>query len=107
MNVRLNDACWGYYEHDSSEDKKNCLAGAKDSYDEFEYNCRSSRASAAFLKYHLYEFCRQNAPHRVGVRTWAKTPPNDNDAKNHTLHSTVDIADDEFKDARDTYDKAV
>jgi len=48
---------------------------ASKSYDRYEYNRRSSRASAVFLKYDLYEYCRKqladSAP-RPAVQAWAR-----------------------------------
>ena len=53
----LNAAYWGYFDQDEAE-KENTLAGANAGFDALEYNRVSSRASAIFLKYHLFEFCR-------------------------------------------------
>ena len=59
MARNLNAAYWGIYDEQSAESARKTRIGADASYDSFEYNRISSRASAIFLKRHLFEFCRQ------------------------------------------------
>ena len=99
----LNAAYWGYYDQLASAqealakattkeelEKAKALAdgaagirtGANNDYDKFEYNRISSRASAIFLKHHLFEFCRgiasgaidlgESTPGLPSAADWAK-----------------------------------
>ncbi|MDO5106651.1 MAG: hypothetical protein Q4D39_00100 [Coriobacteriaceae bacterium] len=93
--MRLNAAYWGYFDQDESS-RAETLEGANNSYNKFEYNRISSRASAIFLKHHLFEFCR-----RVASR------PIDNAGKKLPLPSagdwTLPLSSPAFKAPLDAY----
>ena len=54
----LNRAYWGYFDLPAGEDREALGVVADAAYERLEYNRTSSMASAIFLKYDLYSFCR-------------------------------------------------
>ena len=54
----LNATYWGFFDETSESKRAETRRGADTAYNAIEYNRISSRASAIFLKVHLFEFCR-------------------------------------------------
>lgn len=54
----LNRAYWGYFDLPVGEEREALGVAADEAYERLEYNRNSSMASAIFLKYDLYSFCR-------------------------------------------------
>ncbi len=95
----LNAAYWGVFDQTGDTRAATC-EGAGRKYDAFEYNRVSSRASALFLKHHLFEFCRDVANGMIAV-------PGDPFALPSVIDWTLGIDEPEFEPAREAYTRYV
>ncbi len=70
----LNRAYWGYFDMQPGAERDEIGTLADASYEASEYNRTSSMASAIFLKYDLYSFCRIVAQGRCSYITKEQLP---------------------------------
>lgn len=92
----LNAAYWGCYDIEDPAKRAGTRAGADASYERLEYNRISSKASAIFLKHHLFELCRD-------IATGAVTLGTDTPGLPSALDWTKPLDSPEFKAVRDAY----